>query len=151
MRIRNYKKRIAVNGYPLIINNSVSTGKKVSSSGTGLEILAFSADNNQQPMTKLAVSEVSFVACGDNLIHSTVYSDAEALASGTGRKYNFLPMYENVADIISEADIAFINQETPFGGDIKPVSGYPMFNTPDQMGRMLPLQAITPKTAAVYT
>jgi poly-gamma-glutamate synthesis protein (capsule biosynthesis protein) len=43
-------------------------------------------------------------------------------------------MYDNVADIIKNADIAFINQESPFGGDIKPTSGYPLFNSPDEVG-----------------
>lgn len=86
------------------------------------------------PMEKLPVQTVSFIACGDNLVHGSVYTDAMNLATGTEKEYNFIPMFENVADIIEEADIAFINQETPFGGNARPVSGYPMFNTPDQMG-----------------
>jgi len=89
---------------------------------------------SDEPALPVKTSGVSFVACGDNLVHSSVYTDARKLASGTGKEYNFLPMYENVTDIIEAADIAFINQETPFGGDVKPISGYPMFNTPDQMG-----------------
>lgn len=87
-----------------------------------------------EPSEKLPRETVSFVACGDNLIHSSVYTDAKTLAVGTDNEYNFLPMYENVTDIIEKADIAFINQETPFGGDVKPISGYPMFNSPDQVG-----------------
>ena len=77
---------------------------------------------------------LSFVACGDNLIHSSIYTDAQTLAAGTGKNYNFLPMYENVADVIRDADIAFINQETPFGGTSRPISGYPLFNSPDEVG-----------------
>ena len=87
-----------------------------------------------EPAAEIKTSRVSFVACGDNLIHSSVYNDARTLASGTDKDYNFLPMYDNVAEIIEGADLAFINQETPFGGDVKPISGYPMFNTPDRMG-----------------
>lgn len=90
--------------------------------------------NYDEPMKELPRKKVSFVACGDNLIHSSVYTDASDLASGTEKEYNFVPMYENIADIIEEADLAFINQETPFGGDTRPISGYPQFNTPDQMG-----------------
>lgn len=89
---------------------------------------------SDEPAAPIKTSRASFVACGDNLVHSSVYTDAKKLASGTGKEYNFLPMYDNVTDIIEGADIAFINQETPFGGDVKPISGYPMFNTPDQMG-----------------
>ena len=89
---------------------------------------------SDEPAIPIKTERVSFVACGDNLVHSSVYTDAMKLAKGTGKEYNFLPMYENVTDIIEGADLAFINQETPFGGDVKPISGYPMFNTPDQMG-----------------
>ena len=98
---------------------------------------AIAADNRPalpEPAEKLPVSTVSFVACGDNLIHSSIYNDAKTLAAGTDREYNFLPMYENVADIIKAADLALINQESPFGGDARPISGYPLFNTPDQAG-----------------
>ena len=87
-----------------------------------------------EPAEKIVSKSVSFVACGDNLVHGSVYTDAKTLAKGTGKEYNFLPMFENVTDIIEGAALAFINQETPFGGDVKPISGYPMFNTPDQMG-----------------
>ncbi len=100
--------------------------------GTG--ILACEEDVLQTAAEKIHTDKVSFIACGDNLIHSTVYSDAKTLAEGTDKRYNFLPMYDNVADIIKDADIAFINQESPFAGDIKPTSGYPLFNSPDEVG-----------------
>lgn len=100
----------------------------------GYSVAAVSQVSHLVPMEPLPVERVSFVACGDSLIHSSVYTDAQNLAAGTGKEYDFIPMFENVADIISEADLAFINQETPFGGDVKPISGYPLFNTPDQVG-----------------
>lgn len=78
--------------------------------------------------------KVSFVAVGDNIIHSSVYTDAANLAKGTEKEYDFVPMYENVADIISEADLAYINQESPFAGKESVYSGYPMFNSPEQVG-----------------
>ena len=100
----------------------------------GYGILNVFANDLPEAMDKVPTSVVSFVACGDNLVHSTVYSDAKTLAQGTTKEYDFLPMYENVLDIIQGADLAFINQETPFGGPSRPISGYPMFNTPDQVG-----------------
>ncbi len=77
---------------------------------------------------------VSFVACGDIIVHSTVLADSVDLAKGTEKEYNFVPMFENVADIIKDADIAYVNQESPYGGTYRAYSGYPMFNTPDQEG-----------------
>lgn len=80
-------------------------------------------------------SRISFVAVGDNIVHSSVMSDAEDKAEGTDKKYDFLPMYENVSDVIKNADLAYINQEAPIAGeDNRGYSGYPMFNSPEQVG-----------------
>lgn len=58
------------------------------------------------------IKNVSFIGCGDNIIYAGNIKDARSKALPGGRQYNFKPMYENVADIIESADIAFINQET---------------------------------------
>ncbi len=78
-------------------------------------------------------NSVSFVAVGDNIVHSTVLSDAKTLAEGTEKEYNFTPMFENVEDIIKQADFAYINQEAPIAGAHRGYSGYPMFNSPGQV------------------
>lgn len=93
---------------------------------------------------------VSFLACGDNLIHPSVFYGAmEYYAAANGTKvdyktwpnnemgYDFLPIYEYVADRMKEADICFINQETLSGGPDSKIDGYPQFNTPIAMGRDL--------------
>ncbi|MBR5264020.1 MAG: CapA family protein, partial [Clostridia bacterium] len=93
---------------------------------------------------------VSFVACGDNLIHPSVYYGAmEYYAAANGTKvnykdwptnemdYDFLPIYEYVADTMKNADICYINQETLSGGPGTKIDGYPQFNTPIAMGRDL--------------
>ena len=53
---------------------------------------------------------VHVVAAGDNLIHYSVYKNAEALAGGVG--YDFKPLYENMRGIIEGADVAIIDEET---------------------------------------
>lgn len=78
-------------------------------------------------------SSVSFVAVGDNIVHSTVLSDSKTLAEGTDKEFNFTPMFDNVAPIIKEADFAYINQEAPIAGASRGYSGYPMFNSPAQV------------------
>lgn len=88
---------------------------------------------------------VSFYACADNLVHPSVYYDAienAAKANGTepdysdlhNAVYDFSPIYEFIADDIASADISYINQESLIGGDSRPISSYPRFNTPDAMG-----------------
>lgn len=73
--------------------------------------------------------EVSLVACGDNLIHHTIYKSA--YNNGT---YNFLSIIENIKPYISNFDLAFINQETILGGEELGLSSYPRFNSPYEIG-----------------
>lgn len=81
-----------------------------------------------QPQQIPAV-EVTLLAVGDNLIHNTLYEQAE-----TADGYDFSSMYEKVEPLIQEADIAFINQETPLATEVFPPANYPLFNTPTQVG-----------------
>ncbi len=91
---------------------------------------------------------VHFLACPDNIIHSSVYYDAleiaargdgvkPAYSSLSGAKYDFDKMYKNVAAEIAAADIAYINVETLIGGDQYGISAYPSFNTPEAVGEKL--------------
>lgn len=76
---------------------------------------------------------ISFVGVGDNLIHNCVYWQADENAPGDD--YDFKPMYELVSDDIYNADIAYINQETILGGTEIGISSYPLFNSPQELGR----------------
>lgn len=75
--------------------------------------------------------EASFYAVGDNLIHPVVYRDA-LQSNGS---FNFEPMYESLKKEIQAADIAYINQESPIGGDEKGLSGFKQFNTPNDIAK----------------
>lgn len=86
---------------------------------------------------KPANSSVSFVAVGDNLIHTRVYKTAEEHAAD-GESYNFRYCYENVADEIAGADLAFINQETVICNGEFEISGSNLnFNSPNELGDAL--------------
>lgn len=76
-------------------------------------------------------TRVSFMGVGDNLIHDSIYISAEQLDGS----YDFKPMYEHIADNIANADLAFLNQETILAGPDYPLSGYPAFNTPDDIAQ----------------
>ncbi len=76
-----------------------------------------------------AESRASFIGCGDNIIYFGTYRDAASKAYSGGRQYNFRPIYKNVENIISAADIAFINQETCTAQSFA-VQSYPTFNSP---------------------
>lgn len=75
---------------------------------------------------------VTFAATGDNLIHSSIYNQAHKRSETGG--YDFIFPYRNVTDLISEADVAVINQETLICNDKYEPSTYPCFNSPTALG-----------------
>lgn len=121
-------------------NDGMQNGDNSKSSGLSMPKPSGKAkkDNgnseNQGTFKEPVTERVSFVGCGDNIIYLGNTRDAKSLAISGGRTYNFKPMYENVADIIAEADIAFINQETVMAGEGYAISYYPMFNSPQDLG-----------------
>lgn len=75
----------------------------------------------------------SFLAAGDNLLHSGIYNDARERAGGSG--YDFLPIYNAIIQRVQSADFSMINQETVFTGDSP--SSYPSLNAPQQAVKAL--------------
>lgn len=96
-------------------------------------------DTLQEPIEKAEINDpyfntdISFVAVGDNLIHALIWLDAEKRGSAE-KHYDFLPLYEHIADDVAEADVAFINQETIMAGEKYGYTAYPTFNSPQQLG-----------------
>lgn len=81
-------------------------------------------------------TKVSFIGVGDNLIHEMIYVQADKAAGKEGDGiYDFSPMYANVKKDITSADLAYIDQESIIGGEGLGISGYPTFNSPDQVAR----------------
>ena len=115
---------IAVDGY--VIFNRVHGREKVSTSVQTTDAVT----TTEEPSTEPEASEVSIVAVGDNLIHDTL------IASGKqdDGSYDYTSFYEKISKYIQPADIAIINQETILGGEVREYSGYPMFNSPQEIG-----------------
>lgn len=76
--------------------------------------------------------EITLTAVGDILIHDRVYNDAE-----TKKGYQFTPMLTNVEKYLNDSTITFANQETMIGGKEMGLSGYPAFNSPEEVGDAL--------------
>lgn len=82
-----------------------------------------------------ADKRVHVTAAGDNLIHYSVYKNAEQLA-GPGENFDFKPLYENVKDIVQAADVAVLNQETIISesNEIRGANGGALlFNSPPEV------------------
>ncbi|MDO4467842.1 MAG: CapA family protein [Bacillota bacterium] len=108
-----------------------------------MKLIIPSKSNSEETITEVSSSKkenkpidentISLVAVGDNLIHETVYLDAQQ-ADGS---YDFKKMYSHIQDKVKQADIAFINQETVLGGTELGLTGYPTFNSPTEIAQNL--------------
>lgn len=74
--------------------------------------------------------DITLMALGDNLIHMGVVNTGKQ-ADGS-RNYSFL--FEGLTDFLDKADIKIINQETPLAGNELGFHGYPLFNSPTEIG-----------------
>ena len=89
------------------------------------------AEPTSPPQPPAAPAHATLLAVGDNLIHDVIYWQAK-----TDDGYDFLPAYQAVAPLIQQADLSFINQETPVVAENPPAS-YPLFNSPVQLADSL--------------
>ena len=116
------------NGTVVTEASSVSETTETIPAETTAETTTAAAETEPVP----EYSTVSFAAVGDNLIHSSIYKQANERAGGEG--YDFTYAYENIVKIIRSADVAVINQETLICNDVFEPSTYPMFNSPTALG-----------------
>lgn len=93
-------------------------------------LCAVSCSRESAEASAAAESEITVLAVGDNMLYSGTIADAAA-AGGGARRYDFRPIYREVAGIIAHADFALLNQESPVT-DAPPAS-YPCFNAPKSL------------------
>ena len=114
-------------------NQKMLFNSQAASSKTNPQVTSKAAESSSVPAVPVKKDvTVSFVAAGDNLIHAVVYRDAKTNAGGYG--YDFKPMYALVKPEIMKNDFAFINQETLLCGGVLPLSTYPAFSSPTEVG-----------------
>lgn len=116
---------IVVGSMMIVIDNSRIKNGAVYQDGNNI---ADGTDN--QPAMLQGTKTVRLMCAGDNLIHRSIYKQANTRAGGNG--YDFSYAYEEIKDIISLSDIAFLNQETIIDPESEP-SSYPLFNSPKEL------------------
>ena len=84
--------------------------------------------NNQEEEKKDITIDMAIT--GDIMCHNTVYNDA---FDSTLNTYDFSHMFQDIKPYIQNANIAIGNLETTFAGSSRNYSGYPTFNTPEQL------------------
>ena len=82
--------------------------------------------------TPVPVKTVKFSASGDNLIHGSIYLQAQRRTQDGS--YDFAPLYAEIAPFFENYDLNMINQETLVNDEL-PASTYPCFSTPGALGR----------------
>lgn len=74
--------------------------------------------------------DITLLAVGDNLMHMGIIN--------TGRRedgtYDYGFLFDDISQYLDAADIRIINQETILGGNELGFSGYPRFNSPQEVG-----------------
>lgn len=122
----------------LLIIAIIVAGVMLFSNKNGENIFQKISKKNNNPETiqvhvpEETTTSMSMVMVGDNLIHSSIYKDANRLAGGNG--YDFAPIIEFIKEKVKKYDLAYYNQETILGGTALGVSDYPTFNSPQEAG-----------------
>jgi len=75
-------------------------------------------------------TEAMLVAVGDIMVHSPQLTAAYSVTTAT---YNFDDNFEYVAPILQTGDWVIGNLETTLAGPAYPYTGYPVFNSPDEL------------------
>lgn len=89
-------------------------------------------EENTDPKQESSTDEtrVSLFVCGDGLLHESVYEDARTAGGG----FDFAKQLDRITDIASKYDLEYYNQETILGGTEMGLTGYPVFNSPQEFG-----------------
>ncbi len=105
-------------------------------SGDGPPVTVIPSGGAHRETTR-PLRHLTLTAVGDILVHRPVIKSAQSYAGGAG--YVFDPMFDDVRDVISAADLAICHQETPISADDKNLSpsGSLSFNAPRQIATAL--------------
>jgi hypothetical protein len=96
--------------------------------GTANEEPAVAPPTPQETVEPVAPQSLRFAAMGDMLPHDTVNLNAKQ-ADGT---YDYGQFFVGIQPLLENADAIFCNQEVPSAGEAFGITGYPVFNAPEQ-------------------
>lgn len=87
------------------------------------------------PDPEHVVSTANIAATGDLLMHTTIFLPkyTPECYNPTDESYHFDSIFKHIKENVSAADYAVANLETTLRGPERDYSGYPSFNTPDEI------------------
>ena len=80
--------------------------------------------------TPIPKPSATLTMVGDILLHTRIHT----YSIQEDGSYNYDAIFSQLADEISAADLAIVNQEVMLGGKELGISGYPSFNAPEEVG-----------------
>lgn len=83
-----------------------------------------------EPEREETFTDIRIAATGDIMFHT---SQIESAYNAENDLYNFNPVFEDVKPILGAADLTLANFETTTAGPDRGYTGYPMFNSPDEV------------------
>ena len=86
-------------------------------------------DNKFKPEPPKPDITIKLSAIGDIMAHNTQITDAYDKVNG----YDFSKCFKDIPDLVKDSDFFMGNLETTFAGSKKKYTGYPQFNTPEQL------------------
>ncbi len=91
----------------------------------------------EEPEVESAPLRVTFLGAGDSIVHEGIWMEARrhAAENGAERAFDFSHLFMGMKELITAADVAFINQETLMAGEAYGYSGYPRFNSPQELSK----------------
>jgi len=140
MKLRKGRAAGALAVLIAIVAGGIGCGTIVGKVNTEPEVTSVSdnttvpEETTEEPTTLPPDKIVHVTAAGDNLIHHSVFVNAQKLAGGYG--YDFKPMYSEVKYLIEGADLAILNQETVISqsNEVRGAEGgVLLFNSPPEV------------------
>lgn len=88
------------------------------------------SEENGEAAEESGTKEITISTVGDIMAHDEQYWGAYVEETDS---YDFKPVFEHVKPYLEEADLAIGNFETTVAGEDRGYTGYPLFNTPDEI------------------
>lgn len=114
----------------LAVSGNITKNSDLESPTATTEVSVVNEEETTKGSTEVVNSKVTLIAVGDNLIHNTLIAAGEQ----EDGSLDYTSLYANIKPDIEKADIAVIDQETILGGDFFEYTGYPLFNSPWEIG-----------------
>lgn len=114
----------------LAVSGNITKNSDLESPTATTEVSVVNEEETTNGSTEVVNSKVTLVAVGDNLIHNTLIAAGEQ----EDGSLDYTSLYANIKPDIEKADIAVIDQETILGGNSFEYTGYPLFNSPWEIG-----------------